>query len=70
MPIYEYVCTDGHRTDRAIPMVKGSEPRTVRCRRGVPDRRGEACGKRARRTEISRVGVSFNAPGFTRRVIP
>lgn len=70
MPTYEYVCPDGHVTEK-----KGKlDDETIECpvitctdpREGITD-----CGKKARRRPAYlSTGVIFPGTGFTRTVIP
>ena len=80
MPLYEYRCPVGHTTDRVVPLAKAPGPRAIVCK--VIEHRVShtvctrnppclpPCGRRAKRAEVNLVNVTFNAPGFTRRILP
>lgn len=70
MPVYEYVCSDGHVTERVVS-IKKNPPKSIKCNERMPDGKAEdgcsfgkhnCCGKAALKKTVYKVGVQGDLP--------
>ena len=62
MPRYDYICSEGHTTERVVALRAAPGPKTIKCNtptgNGRATTNGQKCGRAAKRVEVYTPAVS------------